>query len=457
MQLYLHESRRLLLLAIPVILAQLSQTGMGLVDTLMAGSYSTTDMAAVAMGTAIWLPAILFCQGLLIALTPVIAQLHGAGKYHLIASRVRQGFWLAGMLSVLAIVVLWIAGDIILQMSSINPQLAAKTSGYLRALSWGAPGYLFFQVTRGQCEGLAKTKPGMVVALLGLLVNIPVNYLFIYGRFGMPELGGVGCGVATATVYWMMFLLMLRYIKRSHSMRNIRNSQSSGKPELAILIRIIRLGLPIAMAMFFEVTLFTVVALLVAPLGVVAVAGHQIALNFSALMFMLPMSLAIAITIRTGYFLGMGDPQAARISAWSGIATGVCLATITAIITATLRQPIALLYNTDPSVVLLASHLILLAAIYQISDSIQVAGGGVLRGYKDTRPIFFITLISYWLLGLPVGYILTFTSWLTDPLGPAGFWYGFIIGLTTSAILMIWRICYIQRQPDSVILQRAAR
>lgn len=454
MQKYTSEARQLLALAIPVILAQVAQTAMGFVDTVMAGGYSATDMAAVAIGTSIWLPAILFGHGLLLALTPVIAQLNGSGRRERIAHQVRQGFWLAGFVSVLVMIVLWNAGYIIRSMHNIDPALADKAVGYLRALLWGAPGYLFFQVARNQCEGLAKTKPGMVMGFLGLLVNIPVNYIFIYGHFGMPELGGIGCGVATAAVYWVMFIAMLSYIKHARSMRDIR---SFGKPDSVVMKRLIQLGLPIALALFFEVTLFAVVALLVSPLGIVDVAGHQIALNFSSLMFVLPMSLAAAVTIRVGYRLGQGSTLGAQTAARTGLGVGVCMAVVTAIFTVTLRKHIALLYNDNPEVVALAAQLMLLAAVYQISDSIQVIGSGILRGYKDTRSIFFITFTAYWVLGLPSGYILALTDLVVDRMGPAGFWMGFIIGLTSAAVLMMLRMRYLQRQPSSIILQRAAR
>ncbi|MCK1967806.1 MULTISPECIES: MdtK family multidrug efflux MATE transporter [Franconibacter] len=457
MQKYFIEARQLLALAIPVILAQIAQTAMGFVDTVMAGGYSATDMAAVAIGTSIWLPAILFGHGLLLALTPTIAQLNGSGRRDRIAHQVRQGFWLAGMVSVLVMVVLWNAGYIIHAMHNIDPQLADKAVGYLRALLWGTPGYLCFQVARNQCEGLARTKPGMVIGFIGLLVNIPVNYIFIYGHYGMPELGGVGCGVATASVYWVMFASMLLYVKRAHAMRDIQHAQHFGKPDWAVIKRLTQLGLPIALALFFEVTLFAVVALLVSPLGIVDVAGHQIALNFSSLMFVLPMSLAAAVTIRVGYRLGQGSTLDAQTSAWTGIAVGVCMAVVTAIFTVVMRKHIALLYNDNPQVVALASFLMLLAAVYQISDSIQVIGSGVLRGYKDTRSIFFITFIAYWVLGLPSGYVLALTDLVVEPMGPAGFWTGFIIGLTSAAIMMFWRMRYLQRQPSSVILHRAAR
>ena len=457
MQKYFTEARQLLALAIPVILAQIAQTAMGFVDTVMAGGYSATDMAAVAIGTSIWLPAILFGHGLLLALTPTVAQLNGSGRRERIAHQVRQGFWLAAAVSILIMIVLWNAGYIIHAMHDIDPQLADKAVGYLRALLWGAPGYLFFQVARNQCEGLAKTKPGMVMGFLGLLVNIPVNYIFIYGHFGMPELGGVGCGVATASVYWVMFIAMLSYVKRAGSLRDIRSETHSGKPDLSVLKRLVQLGLPIALALFFEVTLFAVVALLVSPLGIVDVAGHQIALNFSSLMFVLPMSLAAAVTIRVGFRLGQGSTLDAQTAAHTGLGVGVCMAVLTAIFTVALREHIALLYNDNPQVVTLASQLMLLAGLYQISDSIQVIGSGILRGYKDTRSIFFITFTAYWVLGLPSGYVLALTDLVVDRMGPAGFWMGFIIGLTSAAILMMLRMRFLQRQPSSIILQRAAR
>lgn len=457
MQKYFSEARQLLALAIPVIIAQVAQTSMGFVDTVMAGGYSATDMAAVAIGTSVWLPAILFGHGLLLALTPVIAQLNGSGRRDRIRHQVCQGFWLAGLVSILIMVVLWNAGYIIGSMHNIDPLLAEKAVGYLHALLWGAPGYLFFQVARNQCEGLAKTKPGMVIGFLGLLVNIPVNYVFIYGHLGMPELGGVGCGVATAAVYWFMFFTMLSWTRRASSMRDIRTTDVQRKPDFAVLLRLSQLGMPIALALFFEVTLFAVVALLVSPLGIVDVAGHQIALNFSSLMFVLPMSLAAAVTIRVGYRLGQGSTLDAQVAARTGLGVGVTMAIFTALFTVTLREHIALLYNDNPQVITLAAQLMLLAAVYQLSDSIQVIGSGILRGYKDTRSIFFITFIAYWVLGLPGGYVLALTDLVVDRMGPAGFWVGFIIGLTAAAVLMMLRMRFLQRQPSRLILQRAAR
>ncbi len=457
MQKYLTEARQLLVLAIPVILAQVAQTAMGFVDTVMAGAVSATDMAAVAVGTSIWLPAILFGHGLILALTPIVAQLNGSGRRDRVAHYVRQGYWLAALVAILIMLVLWNAGYMIRAMQNIDRHLADKAVGYLRALLWGTPGYLFFQVARNQCEGLSKTKPGMVMGFLGLLVNIPVNYIFIYGHFGMPALGGVGCGVATASVYWVMFIAMSVWLHRTGSMRDIKNPRGFSSPDWKMLWRLINLGMPIALALFFEVTLFAIVALLVSPMGIIKVAGHQIALNFSSLVFVLPMSLGVAATIRISFSLGQGSAEAARVASWTAQGVGITLALITAILTVIFREPIALLYSRDPDVIALAAHLMLLAALYQFSDSIQAVGSGILRGYKDMRSIFFITFIAYWVLGLPVGYLLALTDYIVPAMGPAGFWCGFIIGLTSSAIMMLWRMRSLQQFPADVVLARASR
>jgi len=254
-----------------------------------------------------------------------------------------------------------------------------------------------------------------------------------------------------------MFIAMKAWVNRAKSMRDIRKPVSHTGPDWKVIRRLAGLGLPVALALFFEVTLFAVVALLVSPMGIVKVAGHQIALNFSSLMFVLPLSLAAATTIRIGFKLGQGSVEQARVAAWTGQAVGIGMACLTALFTVTFREQIALLYTDNPEVVTLAAQLMFLAAVYQFSDSIQVIGSGILRGYKDTRAIFFITFTAYWILGLPSGYILAMTDLVVPAMGPAGFWTGFIIGLTSSAVLMIWRILRMQSQPAERILRRAAR
>ncbi|WP_340608819.1 MATE family efflux transporter [Xenorhabdus bharatensis] len=457
MQKYFNEARSLLALGIPVIIAQSSQTAMGVVDTVMAGKAGAIEMSSVAIGTSIWLPAILLAQGLLMALTPIVAHMNGSGQRKNVAGQIQQGFWLATFLSIFVMTILYNCRFIIEAQHNVDPVLAQKSIDFIHAIMWGAPGCLFYQVLRCQCEGLSKTKPAMVIGVIGLLVNIPVNYIFIYGKFGAPELGGVGCGVATASVYWVMCLLLLTYVKHAPSQKDIHTFETFSRPHWHTQKRISLLGLPIGLAMFFEVTLFAVVSLLLSPLGVVDVAGHQIALNFSSLMFMFPLSFGIAATIRVGYNLGQKSTEGAKVSAYTSLVLGLIIAGITAAFTTIFRVPIAMMYNDNPEVVILASNLMLFAAIYQLSDSVQVIGSGVLRGYKDTRSIFVITFIAYWIFGLPSGYILALTNLVTEPMGPQGFWIGFIIGLTVAAIMIGYRIWWLQKQPDHAVLARSTR
>lgn len=457
MRKYCDEARSLLALAIPVIVAQVSQTAMGVVDTIMAGAYSATDMSAVAVGASIWLPTILFGHGLLLAITPIIAQYNGSGRRDYVAHQVNQALWLALFLSILIILVLYNSQHVILNMHNVDPILAEKAVNYLHALMWGAPGYLFYQTLRNQCEGLSKTKPGMVIGFIGILINIPINYIFIYGKWGMPALGGVGCGIATAVVYWLMYFMLHWYIRHTPSQQDILQHQKFEWPVWHSIKRLINLGLPVALAVFCEVTLFAIVALLVSPLGVTAVAGHQIAISFSSLMFVLPMSFAVSATIRVGHCLGEKSPEKAKTAAYTSLMVGFGVSILTALLTFFYREPIALLYNTDPTVVAMAGHLLLFAAIYQCSDSIQVIGSGILRGYKDTRPIFYITFISYWLIGLPVGYLLGLTNYIVPLMGPRGFWIGFIFGLTTAAIMLMMRMTWLQKQSTDRILHQSTQ
>ncbi|WP_367670770.1 MATE family efflux transporter [Sodalis-like secondary symbiont of Drepanosiphum platanoidis] len=457
MKKYFKETQIILSLAIPVIFSQFSQTAMGVVDTIMSGSVSAIDMAAIAVGTSIWLPMILFGHGLIMALTPVIAQLHGSNKRKYINNQIKQGFIISIGISIIIMILLYNSRFIIGYMPDIEEELSKKAILFLRYLLWGTPGYLFFQVLRSQCEGLSQTKPGMLIGFFGFIINISINYILIYGKFGTYAFGGVGCGISTASVHWIMFLLLKFYTKKSKYFSDLYVDNIPFKPNWIIIKRLLSLGFPVALSLFFEVTLFALVALLIAPLGIIEVAGHQIALNFSSLMFVLPLSIGVSATIRVGFRLGEKKVEEAHISAHTTLFIGIILSCCTALFTAIMRKKIALLYNNTPEVVSVASHLMLLAALYQLSDSVQVIGNGILRGYKDTKSIFYITFSSYWLLGLPFGYILALTNIICPAMGPSGFWIGFIIGLTSSAILIMLRMIWIQNQTKEQILKMSSK
>jgi len=456
LQHYKNEATKLIKLATPVLIASVAQTGMGFVDTVMAGGVSATDMAAVSIASSIWLPTILFGIGLLMALVPVVAQLNGAGRQHKVPFEIQQGIVMALLLSLPTCLVL-MQTENILNIMDVEAVMTQKTIGYMDAVMFAVPAFLLFQALRSLTDGMSLTKPAMIIGFIGLLLNIPLNWMFVYGKLGAPALGGVGCGVATAIVYWIMFALLLFYVITSQRLAKINLFEQWHKPDVKAQIKLFRLGFPVAAALFFEVTLFAVVALLVAPLGPLVVAAHQVAINFSSLVFMLPMSIGAATSIRVGHKLGESSVHGATVASRVGLLVAITLSLFTALLTLLFREQVSLLYTDNRAVIELAMQLLVLAAVYQVTDAIQVVAAGALRGYKDMAAIFNRTFIAYWILGLPMGYILAMTDWIVEPMGAHGFWFGFIIGLSSAAVLLGLRLKWLHRQSDEQQLLLATK
>ena len=445
---YPHEISKILKLSLPLFIAQFAQTAMGFVDTIMAGGVSANDMAAVSIAASIWLPCILFGVGILMALIPLTAQAHGANKLAEIPKTGQQGLYLALLLSLPIIVILYNAGVIVGYMS-IESALKTITIDYLYAVLPAVPAFLLFQALRNYIEGLSLTKPAMVISFAGLLVNIPLNWIFVYGHLGLPALGGVGCGVATTLVYWFMLFALVGYVSLTKKLQQFPLFTHFEAPCFKHILNISALGLPVAVAIFFEVTIFAGIAVLIAPLGALVVASHQITMNFSSMVFMLPMSIASAVSIRVGFNLGQKNDYGAKVATYSGLAIGLGLSAISALLTVIFRYEIALLYTDNQEVINLALTLLLFAALYQCVDAIQVVAAGALRGYKEMVAIFTRTFISYWVVGLPLGYILAMTDLLMTPIGAKGFWIGLTVGLTVAAILLGERLYTIQKRVHS--------
>ncbi len=443
---FLAHTKSLIKLAYPILIAQLIQNLMGFVDIVMAGRVSAIDMAAVAVANSIWLPLILTVYGLIMALAAIVSQLAGAKDYLAISKQTYQTAWIALTLGILLIGLYYLIAPIIEPNIELDGNLKPLLFDYLRYIVWGAPGYCLYLVLRNYSEGLSFTKPTMVISIIGLIVNIPANYIFIYGEFGAPALGGAGCGIATAIVYWAMFVSMLIYVFSSKVLKQTSLFETFYWPDWQEIKHILAVGIPIALSLLFEVSLFAIVAIILVPFGAQVVASHQIALNFSGLIFMVPLSLAMATTIKVGYAIGHNNHQQARDYTLHAIIFGLLLAVFTAIITVVFRVPIVSIYTTEAPVIELAANIMLLATLYQFSDTVQVVSAGALRGYKDTKSILYITFVSYWLIGLTVGLILGITDWIVPKMGPYGFWIGFITGLTTAAILLAWRLKIVQRR-----------
>ncbi|WP_102795113.1 MATE family efflux transporter [Bowmanella denitrificans] len=440
-----HEIRQLVKLAWPLLIAQVTQTLMGVSDTIMAGRVSATDMAAVAIAASVVMPILFFLQGIILALPPIISRLRGARKLDEIPEKGQQTLWLALMLSLpLALSAPFVPN--LQGQLNMEPQLQRITLEYVQYLLVGAPFFAAYQVFRQYCEGLSVTRPSMVIMAIGLLVNIPANYVFIYGKLGVPAFGGAGCGIATSLVFAAMMLSTWLYTHYSASMRRFHLFQTWYAPRLGEISEILKLGVPIALTILFEVSLFAVVALLLAPYGATMVAAHQVALSLSSLMFMAPLSIGLALTIRVGFLLGEEQPLNAKRAVQGAWLVGMCSAILTASLSFFLRYEIAGLYSTDRQVVEMAADLMFLAAVFQFSDAIQVISGCALRGYKDAKAMFLISFVSYWVIGLSTGCILGLTDWLVPHMAASGFWIGFIVGLTSAAVFLGWRLAYIQRE-----------
>ncbi|MHC8372814.1 MATE family efflux transporter [Pseudomonas sp. MDT1-85] len=433
------ELRNLLGLALPIMIAQLATTAMGFVDAVMAGRVGPRDLAAVALGNSIWVPVFLLMTGTLSATTPKVAQRFGAGTHGEIGPVVRQALWLALVVGLMATLILFSA-EPVLHVMKVAPELIGPCMEYLRGIATGLPAAALYHVLRCFSDGMGRTRPSMVLGLCGLALNIPLNYIFIYGHFGVPAMGGVGCGWATAIVMWMMMLGMAGWTRWAPAYQSSQLFSPFDFPQWTVIKRLLNIGLPIGIAVFAESSISAVIALLIGSLGATVVAGHQIALNFSSLVFMIPYSLGMAVTVRVGQALGREAPREARFAAGVGMGSALIYACVSASMMLLLREHIATIYTTDPKVIQAASMLIIYSALYQFSDAIQVTADGALRGYQDTRVTMVLTLFAYWGIGLPVGYALGLTDWFGTASGPSGLWQGSILGFSCSALMLSIRL-----------------
>jgi len=285
----------------------------------------------------------------------------------------------------------------------------------------------------------------MRIALLGVLCNIPLNYVLIFGKFGFPQLGGVGCGYATAVVMWVMLITGVFYLRHSAVFSPLKLFQGWQKPAVERQRTLLKLGVPIGFSLLIEASMFCVLALLLAPQGENVIAANQITISYTGMVFMIPLSIAMALTIRVGQLVGANNTREARYAAGTGILITLGIAFISCALSLLLAAQIVALYTDHPLISSLAITLISIAAVFQFSDALQVSAAGALRGYKDTAIPLIMVFVAYWLIGLPVGYLLGFTDWLITPIGAAGLWYGLLIGLSAGAVLLGTRLYRISR------------
>ena len=438
------ELKKLTGLALPLVVTQLAQMGLGVLDTIMAGRVSAVELAGVALGGVIFWPVLMLIAGIVMAVTPTVSQLHGGGRVREAGAVVRQALWIALFCGLTMIILLYNL-EPMYHFVGVDPLAIPVTMAYVKAVSWGVLPVLGYFVLRYLCEGTSWTTPAMLIAGSAFLLKIPLNYWFIYGGMGLPAMGGEGCGWATSVVMAYEFIAIICVVQFSR-VKITKVFAEFSWPDAIEIKRLVWLGLPIGLSTFAEFSIFSAVTLLIGRLGVETVAANQIVNNVSGLVFMIPLGLGMATSIRVGYNVGAGDYVAARRSGLVAVGTGFVFALFAVSSLLLGGEFIVSLYSTEASVVELATGLIVIVALFQLSDDLQVIGMGALRGYKDTRAPFLIALICYWVVGFPFAWMLGFGYFEALDLGVYGYWIGMATGLTCAAILLLYRFNRVSRR-----------
>jgi MATE family multidrug resistance protein len=428
----------------PMLIGQLATVGMGVADVAMTGHVSAAELAAVSLGASVWSIILVTVMGVMMAINTVVAHEIGAGQFGSIAHTVRQALWKGLGVGLIACALANLA-TLLFNYIGLEDEVNANASMFVHVISIGMPAFACYRALYGYTTSINQTKPVMVIALLGLLLNVGINWLLVYGNWGMPKLGGVGCAVATAIGMWLMLGAMVAWISYAPAYRATFPFTHWEWPNWPEIGSMLRLGVPIGITYFAEVSAFGAVSLLIARFGVVQVSAHQIALNFSSLVFMVPLSFGIGLITRVGQALGEGNPQRARFAAWVGIGMSLAFAIVSAAFIVLFRWQIARAYTSDLAVQTLCVDLLLFAALFQLSDAAQVAASSAIRGYKVTRQPMQIQVLAFWGFALPVGIWLGLApSWMAwspaQPMMAQGFWIGLVLGLTIAGVLLTWSL-----------------
>lgn len=429
------EARTTLKLALPLIISQLSQMGMGFIDTVMAGQLGAGALAAIGLGGALWSVPFVFAIGVMMSLPALISERKGAKDLSQVREIFQQALYFSMLLAVLLFILANTLGPALLSLMQVKAELKPDALAYLRAVSLSAPAVCGYIALRSLSDGLSFTKPSMYFGLFGLALNAPLNYIFMYGKLGLPPMGAVGTGYATAVVAYVQCIGMLLFVLHAKRYAGYDLFKHFRAPKLRAIGRITRVGLPVGLAMLMEVSLFAAVALLMGGFSVLAVSAHQVAINFASLTFMVPLGIALAVTVRVGDAFGARDISAVRLRGVVGIVVAICGQAVAISLMVLFPQAVAGVYTQDPAVIALAAQMLVLAGIFQLSDGLQVAAAGALRGLQDTRAVMLITIAAYWMLGFPLAWLFGFQL----KLGPLGLWYGLIAGLSFAAVALLLR------------------
>ncbi|WP_163653990.1 MATE family efflux transporter [Listeria sp. PSOL-1] len=433
-QTYLAKWKQFLLIFTPIVITQLTLFSMTFFDTTMSGHYSKEALAGVAIGSSLWSPLNASISGLLMAVTPIISQFIGAKKLDKVHQTVQCGFLIALFLAAFFIVVNTFFVPFILAHMGISERVFTISRHFLIGISIGLPAFFLSTVLRSFIDSLGMTRITMLITLMTVPLNILLNYLFIFGKLGFPELGGAGSGYATGMTYWFVFALTTVFIQSERSLRSFHLFKLDFI-HLKKLKEIIKLGIPNGLTILFETSIFSAVTILISRFGTETIAAHQSANSVCTLLYAFPLSIASSLTILVGFEKGAGRLAEARSYRHIGMLAALFIGTISGTILFLLRQPISYLYTDDPALATLIMAFLVYAIFFQFADAILSPVLGALRGYKDVTITSIVAFIAYWVIGLPIGYLLSLGK-----LGPFGFWIGLSTGLFIAAISLSFRV-----------------
>ena len=429
------QAKALLRLGGPMIVNNLAVAGMGFADAVMAGSLGARELAAVAVGGSFWFLGFTLCLGILMAISPIVARHFGAGNYDLIGRYTRQGIYLAVLMGVPLTLIGQYAAAPLLAKFGIDPDFRELTIGYVSAIMYGAPAIFVFLALRFTTEGVGRTRPIMYTSIFALSCNVFLNYVLMFGHFGAPALGAVGCGYASAISMWLVMIALASHMILSRHYRRFHIFSKVAPLRLSVFKEIIYLGVPIAITITAEAGLFSAVSILMGTRGTNITAAHQIAISFSSTTFMIPLALSGATTVMVGQLIGKGKYREARVNGVAGILLCGGFMTLSAAFLLVFRDAVVGLYTDDVAVTGIAISLLLMAAIFQIADGVQIGAAGALRGFKDTTVPMAINIVAFWVLAFPLAYLAA----ITYRAPPNFIWAGFVVGLGVAAVLLTWR------------------
>jgi MATE family multidrug resistance protein len=421
-------------LAYPVMLSQLGQVSVGVADSMMVGRLGALPLAASSLGNSIFFVIMMFGIGISMGITPLVSKADGKGKTHRISRLFSHGLWINVIASLLMTgIVLGLSQG--LHYLNQPEEVVTLAIPYLLIIAASLLPLMVFQTFKQMAEGLSQTRQAMFITIFANLVNVFLNWVLIWGMFGFPEMGLNGAGLATLISRVLMMLMMGGYIFLSPRYKKYHFKLSLSTPSFPMISRILKIGIPTGFQFIFEVSAFSTAAIMMGWIGVNALAGHQIAINLASISYMMATGLATAGMIRVSNQIGKGNMKGMREAGMVVFGMVTIFMIVSAVIFLSFRFFLPTLYIGDPEVVALSASLLVIAGLFQLSDGVQAAGLGVLRGLEDVKVPTIVTLLAYWVLGLPLGYFFAFNL----DMGAQGIWYGLLIGLTIAAGMLLYR------------------